>query len=146
MGLRFGGALCYGARMQFILIKELTMNVPAPVIYAILALGVVLPIAGIFLIPKLAKFLQKVGLDDETVEFLDLVDDYFDEAEEFADSTGIKGAGKLTRALTGLAEKLQRELTQHEKDVATARLTKQALRNKAIKRALSVQLEGPGIK
>ena len=131
--------------MFFIFAPELQMNVPLPVVYALMALAVALPIAGIFLIPRLARFLEKTGLNDETIEFLDLVDDYFDEAEDFAEASGIKGAAKLTRALTGLAEKLQRELTANEKAAAKARLSKQALRNKVLKRALesrggSVQL------
>lgn len=106
------------------------MEVPLAVTIAIGVIAFAVPVLGIFFVPKLAGFLKKKGLDDETLAFIDLVDDYFDDVEELAEKTGIKGAGKLAKALTGLVEKLERELSAKEKAVATRRFAALAKRKK----------------
>lgn len=124
------GVFLLACGMFFIFHPELIMNVPVAVAIAIGLIAFALPVAGIFFIPKLAAFLKKKGLDDETLEFIDLIDDYFDEAEAFAESSGIKGAAKLTRALTGLVKKLGRELKPTEKALAEKRFSKLAAMKK----------------
>lgn len=94
---------------------------------------VVIPVIGKIFIPRLAALLRKKGLDDETRAFIDLIDDYFDEAEAWGDATGLAGAEKLVRVFTSLAEDLGRELTEEEAAVVEDRA---ARRSKALRDAL----------
>jgi len=121
------------------------VEIPVAVVIAISIAAFLLPAAGIFLIPRLAKFLKSKGLDDETLEFIDLIDDYFDEVEDLAEASGIKGAEKLAKALTGMVEKLGRELTAKEKAVAVKRIVENAQRKKGIRPGGSIRLDDAGM-